>query len=84
MDELPPQLAEIESILRRYLQSHPQAVDTERGIREWWLRDARSSYAARDVRAAIGRLVDAGELVERQLPDGECIYVCAGSLSDNR
>lgn len=84
MDEPPLQLAEIESFLRRYLQSHPQAVDTERGIREWWLRDARSTYAARDVRTAIRRLVEAGELVERHLPDGECIYARSGSSPHNR
>lgn len=84
MDEPPPQLAEIESILRGYLQTHPQAVDTERGIREWWLRDARITYAAADVRAVIQRLVDSGELVERRLPDGECIYARSGSLLHNR
>ena len=53
MDEPPPLVAEIEGIIRRYLQAHPQAVDIERGIRWWWLRNAHRTYAARDVRAAI-------------------------------
>jgi hypothetical protein len=79
MDERPPLVAEIEEIIRRYLQAHPQAVDTERGIREWWLRKARRIYAEGDVRAAVEDLVATGELVERRLPDGQSIYASAGT-----
>jgi acetate kinase len=74
-----PSVAEIEEVIRRYLRVHPHAVDTERGIREWWMHGAPHRYAASDVRAAIQRLVAAGELVERLLPGGQCIYASAGS-----
>jgi len=74
MDDRPPLVAEIEEIIRRYLQAHPQAEDTERGICEWWLRNARRSYPVADVRAAIQALVASGELARRLLPDGQCIY----------
>jgi glutamine synthetase type III len=79
MDERPPLVAEIEEIIRRYLQAHPKAVDTERGIREWWVRKARRTYAVSDVRAAIEALVATGELAERRLPDGQFIYASAGT-----
>ena len=75
MDER-PSVAEIEKVIRHYVRVHPHAVDTERGIREWWVHDAR--YSAGDVRAAIQRLVATGELVERLLPDDQYIYASAG------
>ena len=74
MDKGPPLSAEIEEIIRRYLRAHPQAEDTERGICEWWLRQAPRQYAVADVRAAIQALVAAGELARRVLPDGHCSY----------
>lgn len=77
MDKRPP-LAEIEEIIRRYLQAHPQAEDTERGICEWWLRTARRTYSVADVRTAIQALVAAGELAQLVLPDGQWIYRAPG------
>ena len=74
MDKRPPLAAEIEEIIRRYLQAHPQAEDTERGICEWWLRTAPRNYSVADVRAAIQALVAAGELAPLSLPDGQRIY----------
>ena len=74
MDSPPPSVAEIEALLRRYLKAHPQALDTERGICEWWLGDARGGYSAADVRAAIERLVAKGLLAKVVLPDGQCTY----------
>jgi hypothetical protein len=74
MDNQPPLVAEIQESLRRYLQAHPHAIDSERGIYEWWLRDAGRSYSMADVRAAIEQLVAAGDLAKRMLPDGECTY----------
>jgi len=78
MDNQPPLVAEIEELLRRYLQAHPQANDTERGIREWWLRDAGRGYPAADVHTAILRLVASGELAKLVLPDGQCTYASSG------
>jgi hypothetical protein len=77
MDERPALVEEIEGILRRYLHAHPQAVDTERGIHEWWLHDGSRTYTLADVHAAIEALVATGELSERRLPDGQSIYANA-------
>ena len=72
-----PRVAEIEKVIRHYLLVYPHAVDTERGIREWWVHAASNGYNAGDVRAAIQRLVATGELAERLLPDGLYIYASA-------
>ncbi|MBS0445340.1 MAG: hypothetical protein JSR59_05240 [Proteobacteria bacterium] len=80
MDTQPPAVAEIERAIRRYLAAHPHAVDTERGIGEWWLRDARPRYRAGDVHAAIERLVAAHELEQRTLPDGQRAYAIHPAL----
>ena len=73
MDKHPPTVADIEQAIRRYLQSHPHALDTERGIREWWLRDYPRG-SADNVHAAVERLVAAGEIAERTLPGGQRGY----------
>ena len=70
---------EIEEHLRRYLQAHPQAIDNERGIYEWWLRGASRSYPVTDVRDAIERLVATGELIRLTLPDGGYTYASSAS-----
>ena len=80
MDTYPAATAEIENAIRTYLQAHPHAIDTERGIREWWLRDAGSPFRAADVHAAIERLVAAGELAARCLPDGQLAYAIGSRL----
>ncbi len=74
MDRKPPTVADIEQAIRAYLQTHPLAVDTERGIREWWLRDTHPRCASADVHAAVVRLVAAGAMAERTLPDGQSAY----------
>jgi hypothetical protein len=60
--------------IRRYLGLHPQAVDTERGVREWWLGNHPSRPSADDVRDVLEQLVAAGEIVAVSLPDGERAY----------
>jgi hypothetical protein len=44
-----------------------RAVDTERGFRESWLREARRSYVVVDVRAAIEGLIASSELADASL-----------------
>jgi hypothetical protein len=69
---------DMERAIRSYLRAHPRAVDTERGIREWWLRDMQPRPSPEEVVAAIGRLVGAGELLEITLPDGQLAYQAPG------
>jgi hypothetical protein len=69
-----PLAVDITRAIRRYLELHPQAVDSERGIREWWLGDQPSRPSPDDVRAVIEQLVATGEIVVLSLPDGQRAY----------
>jgi len=53
-------------------------MDTERGICEWWLRDAWPPF---HVHTAIERLVAVGEMAARSLPDGQRAYALSSSLT---
>ena len=75
---------EIESILRGYLQTIRRRWTRIAGSASGGCANARITYTAADVRAAIPRLVDAGELDERRRPDRECIYARSGSSLHNR
>ncbi len=79
MDTQSPPVAQIEQLIRHYLQAHPHAIDTERGIDEWWLRDLHPHPAPHDVATAIARLVAAGELASLALPDGRIAFHAPGS-----
>jgi hypothetical protein len=81
MDAANARVARVERAICEYLQSHPHAVDTERGICEWWLRDARPQVLADDVRVAIRRLASTGRLLAFVLPDGQLAYSGGGGRS---
>lgn len=77
MDKEPPTVADIEAAIIRYLHEHPHVVDTERGIREWWLPGSGPCRPS-DVHAAIELLVACGTMAERSLPDGQRAYSWRG------
>lgn len=77
MDKEPPTVADIEAAIRHYLHAHPHALDTERGIREWWLLGT-CPCRPDDVHAAIEKLVASGAMAERSLPDGQRAYARLG------
>jgi len=81
MDRQPPSVAQVERSIHHYLQAHPHAIDTERGIREWWLRELRPRPTPEDVAAAVANLLAAGRLASLTLPDGR-VAVHAPGLSD--
>lgn len=65
---------EIERVLLAYLQQHPQAADTLRGIANWWLPLQRYENGRQHVERALSGLVAAGLLCREPLPDGEMLY----------
>jgi hypothetical protein len=69
-----PIVANIARAIRRHLQAHPHAMDTERGIGEWWVRSVGPRHSDDDVRDAIEHLVASGELLPIALPDGQVAY----------
>ena len=58
-----------------YLAAHPAAADTADGIREVWLA---GTATAPEVEAALERLVGAGAIVGRLLPDGQVLFAGTG------
>ena len=84
MSPFTPAVPDIEEAVRQYLLLHPHAVDTERGVREWWLRESCPHCAATDVHTAIENLVAKGELVECKLPDGQVAYAASKATAPPR
>lgn len=65
-------MAEIDAAILEYLDEHPDAVDSVRGIATWWLGRELSDIPI--VEAALARLV-ARECVQRiQLADGSFVF----------
>ncbi len=80
MDKEPRTVADVEAAISHYLHAHSHALDTERGIREWWLLGA-CSCRPEDVHAAIEHLVASGAMAERTLPDGQRAYSRPGAAN---
>ena len=58
----------------RYLESHPDAADTARGIRQWWLSDVAVEIGRGDLCAALDALVREGKVRRETLPGGARVY----------
>ena len=58
-----------------YLRTHQQAGDTLAGIAEWWLTSQRIDESVVRVKRSLDNLTTKGVVRERQLPDGESVYV---------
>ncbi|TCV94649.1 hypothetical protein EC912_103134 [Luteibacter rhizovicinus] len=72
-------LFDIERQIVDYLQGHPCAADSVRGIREWWLgNDTEVDIAL--VEQALGQLLVQGRVTRVSLPDGSSLYT--GPSSD--
>lgn len=65
---------EVEHSVLAYLQSHPQAADTLRGIVNWWLPRQRYESDCLRIEHALAALVARGVLCRNQLPGGEVLY----------
>lgn len=60
--------------IEAYLQLHPLAADTERGIAERWLVEMGADVPMTELQEAIDALVHRGVLAETPLPGGGSIY----------
>lgn len=65
---------EVEHAVLAYLQQHPQAADTLRGIVNWWLPRQRHEIGCRRIEHVLDQLVAEGLLHCDKLPDGEVLY----------
>ena len=60
--------------IRSYLAAHPEAADSVAGIHRWWLPPEFSAEHSSVVEQALHRLVLAGLVSVRCLPDGATVY----------
>ncbi len=66
----------LETEIRTYLETHPDATDTAEGIAAWWIQGAPTRSA---VEQALARLVASGELREIRIQTGIILYAKANS-----
>ena len=66
----------LETEIRTYLETHPDATDTADGIAAWWVQGAptRSSVVQ-----ALARLIASGEMREIRTSTGIILYAKASS-----
>lgn len=64
----------IATAIEAYLQRHPGAADTDRGIAEWWLKQAGIEASRDELRAALAVLLEEGIVEVQFIVDGQAIY----------
>ncbi len=69
----PEQITEVVDAILRYLQSHPDAVDSAEGIAQWWLPEAWC-VDVHTVQAALDRMRDQGLIRQRANADRHVLY----------
>jgi hypothetical protein len=60
-----------------YLDAHPRAADSRKGIERWWLGSGTGLASPDAVQQALDELVARGHLWRRELIGGEVIYSLA-------
>jgi hypothetical protein len=66
-------LSELQRAVLRYLQAHPDAADTARGIVQWWVFQELVRHRLPDVQNELDQLVRAGLLCARRRGDAETV-----------
>jgi hypothetical protein len=65
---------DISQEILEYIIDHPDASDTLEGIAEWWLFSQRIRCEANKVKAAVGKLVKEGWILEVKGKDSAVRY----------
>lgn len=79
-EDLPvPEVAAVAQAIRHYLDEHPRAADTARGIQRWWLAPAFGEVLLQTVEAALVQLEGEGVICKLEASWSEPAYVRAGS-----
>ncbi|MEW6590777.1 MAG: hypothetical protein AB1418_07050 [Pseudomonadota bacterium] len=72
----------IASEILRYLERHPDAADTARGIRIWWLSRMGTGAEQGDVDRVLAELVAAGRIAQVRIDPGIEIFRKGGEPSE--
>lgn len=67
-------LNELARRILRYVEKHPQAKDTMKGIAEWWLLQDKITESVEQVSKTITWLVTNDYLVEKQVTGSGALY----------
>jgi hypothetical protein len=67
--------------IQRYVEVNPDAADSAEGIRRWWLPPGLAEESPATVEEALDRLVAAGVISRRPLPDGRVLYAKRGATT---
>lgn len=67
----------IADAILEHLRRFPNARDTARGVRDWWLGPELDDATLAEVEFALQRLVDAGRVVAVPTPDGGTLFAKA-------
>lgn len=57
-----------------YLERHPLAADTVRGITDWWLREQGAHVSENIVAEALDSLVSQGQVERQEAVGGEVLF----------
>jgi hypothetical protein len=66
-------------LIEAYLDIHPHATDSLKGVRDWWLTSAARTISVDVLQAAVAALCHAQKLTSRRIAGGEVIYGRASS-----
>jgi len=69
----------LQNALLGYLALHPDAADGLPGIRQWWLPRHLQDVSDRELRDALGELVERNAMRRTAMPDGTNLYACVAS-----
>ena len=67
----------IAAAILEHLRRFPNARDTARGVRDWWLGPELDDASLAEVEDALSRLVAAGRVVAVSMPDGGVLFAKA-------
>ncbi|MBV7266253.1 hypothetical protein [Erythrobacter ani] len=79
-DDRPTGNSSEEERILDHLRSHPAAIDTIRGVSEWWVPDSDP----REIAAALERLESLGLVLRCSRPDGSALFAAGPNLGSNK
>ncbi len=68
--------------ISHYLESHPEAADTLKGVVSWWLDRQRYEYSYHMVKQALDHLVAEGKVAKHVTVGGGILYSSARTSSE--
>jgi hypothetical protein len=72
--ELDPRYRDLAVAIQEYLERYPDASDTARGIREWWLPAQYGDRSLREIERTLWAMVEDGRLFASVLENGAVLF----------